>query len=58
MGCHAILQGIFLEDPGIEPVSLSSPALADEFFTASATWEAPFQATGNILSQKVQSQHD
>ena len=28
-----------LPDPGIEPVSLTSPALAG-FFTASATWEA------------------
>ena len=27
--------------PGIEPVSLVSPTLADEFFTTSATWEAP-----------------
>ena len=27
-------------DPGIEPVSLVSPALAGGFFTASATWEA------------------
>ena len=26
--------------PGIEPESLASPALADEFFTTSATWEA------------------
>ena len=29
-----------LPDPGIEPVSLSS-ALASEFFTTRATWEAP-----------------
>ena len=28
--------------PGIEPVSLASPALAGGFFTTSATWEAPF----------------
>ena len=28
-------------DPGIEPVSLASPAVADRFLTASATWEAP-----------------
>ena len=27
--------------PGIEPVSLTSSALADGFLTASATWEAP-----------------
>ena len=29
-----------LLDPGMEPSSLVSPALADEFFTSSATWEA------------------
>ena len=29
-----------LPNPGIEPVSLKSPALADGFFTSSATWEA------------------
>ena len=28
-------------NPGIEPVSLMSPALAGGFFTTSATWEAP-----------------
>ena len=29
-----------LPDPGIEPTSPVSPALAGEFFTTSATWEA------------------
>ena len=29
-----------LPNPGIEPVSLMSPALAGGFFTPSATWEA------------------
>ena len=29
-----------LLDPGIKSSSLASPALADEFFTTSATWEA------------------
>ena len=28
-----------LPDPGVEPVSLMSPALAGSFFTTSATWE-------------------
>ena len=28
-----------LPDPGIEPISLMSPALAGRFFTTSATWE-------------------
>ena len=27
-------------DPGIEPVSVESPALTGGFFTTSATWEA------------------
>ena len=30
-----------LPDPGIEPTSLVSPALAGEFFITSTTWEAP-----------------
>ena len=30
-----------LPNPGIEPVSLMSPALAGGFFTTSNTWEAP-----------------
>ena len=33
-----------LPDPGIEPSSLMSPALAGGFFTTSATWEMPTQA--------------
>ena len=32
-----------LPDPGIETVSLSSPALAGRFYTTSATWEAPLE---------------
>ena len=30
-----------LPDPGIEPVTLVSPALAGGFLTASTTWERP-----------------
>ena len=30
-----------LPDPGIEPVSLVSPASAGGFFTTAATWETP-----------------
>ena len=30
-----------LPNPGIEPASLMSPALAGRFFTISTTWEAP-----------------
>ena len=32
-----------LLNPGIEPPSLASPALADRFFTTSTTWEAPLK---------------
>ena len=35
LGCHALLQGIFLTQ--IKPTSLMSPALAGGFFTTSAT---------------------
>ena len=48
---HGILQARILEwfaisfsgdlpDPGIDPTSLKSPALASQFFTTSATWES------------------
>ena len=30
-------------DPGIEPKSLMSPALAGSFFTTNTTWEAIYQ---------------
>ena len=36
-----------LLDPGIEPKSLMSPALAGRFFTTSATWEAPPHGHGS-----------
>ena len=38
VGCHALPQGIF-RTQGSNP-SLTFPALADRFFTTSATWEA------------------
>ena len=31
---------MYLPDPGIEPTSIRSPALAGGFFTTSTTWEA------------------
>ena len=39
VGCHALLQGIF-PHPRTEPVCLISPALAGQFSTTRATWEA------------------
>ena len=38
-----------LPDPGIEPTSLVSPALAGGFFTASATWEAQMSRPSGYL---------
>ena len=38
-----------LPNPGTEPTSLKSPALAGEFFTTSVTWEALiYQILSNI----------
>ena len=41
IGAGCISHSKDLPDPGIEPSSLESPALAGGFFTTSATWEAP-----------------
>ena len=38
-----------LPNPGIEPVSLTSPALEGRFFTTSATWKAPLPASFSLL---------
>ena len=38
-------------NPGIEPASLMSPALAGVFFTTSATWEAQRPNKNNPTSQ-------
>ena len=46
VGCHALLQGI-------EPKSFMSPALADEFFTTSATCKAPITMVNYIIFNKV-----
>ena len=37
-----------LSSPGMEPTSLTSTALANEFFTTSTTWEAPIDQGINI----------
>ena len=44
--CHPLGN---LPDPGIEPASLTSPALAGKFFTTSATWEAYLQSWDSYL---------
>ena len=51
-----------LPDPGIEPASLTSPALAGRFFTTSATWEAwnLVQFSHSVVSDSLwphESQH-
>ena len=44
-----------LPNPGIEPVSLASPALAGAFFTTSAPWEAHFSVklSGLSIEKKI-----
>ena len=39
----------YLPDPGIEPRSLVSPALASGFFTTNATWEARISSLFPLL---------
>ena len=43
-----------LLDPGIEPQSLTSPALAGRFITTDATWEAPNIFTSMLNCQGFQ----
>ena len=47
MGSYALLQGD-LPDPGIEPTSLMSPALASGSFTTSVTWTSYYMDTSQI----------
>ena len=48
-----------LPNPGIEPASLMSPALAGRFFTTSATWEAMYIyiLLQNLLHRKQHDSH-
>ena len=63
---HEILQAIKLEwiampssrdvpNPGVKPMSLTSPALAGRFFTTSTTWEAPIEYYSAKKRNKVRS---
>ena len=45
-----------LPNPGIEPTSLMSPALADQLFTTSATWEA-LETTGQTPKTQQTRRH-
>ena len=62
---HEILQARILEwiacpppgdlpDPGIEPTSLMSPALAGRLFTTSAAWEAWSNRTGVLIRRDAE----
>ena len=42
-----------LPDPGIEPTSLISSAVADRFFTTNATWEAALKVKEVKLLSRV-----
>ena len=50
-----------LPKSGMEPVSLASPALADGFFTTSASWEVPGSMLATcytyILSSQAEALH-
>ena len=41
----------YLPNPGTEPTSLISPALAGRFFTSSATWEALYTEYTDIYPE-------
>ena len=43
-----------LSNPGIKPMSLTSPALSGRFFTISATWEAHFRVSHYTVTIKLQ----
>ena len=45
-----------LPEPGMEPVSLMSPALAGAFFTISATWEALTRTFPTLLQDNYQNE--
>ena len=46
-----------LPNPGIEPVSLMSPALAGRFFTISTNWEALVNSRSGLnVGMKVQEE--
>ena len=53
VGSHAFIQGIFLTP--IKPVFLTSPALAGQFFTTSATWEAQIPCVSQHFYKWVQA---
>ena len=47
-----------LPDPGIEPMCLMSPVLADRFFTPSSTWETQsLEKLGNWVSDASGPEH-
>ena len=45
-----------LPNPGVEPMSLLSPALTGMFFTTSTTWEAHSMLCGDLSEKEIQKQ--
>ncbi|CAI9180381.1 unnamed protein product [Rangifer tarandus platyrhynchus] len=45
-----------LPDPEMEPASLTSPALAGGFFTASTAWEAPVRSLQRQTSLRIKEE--
>ena len=52
MGCHALLQGIFVTQGSNKSLFLS-PALTGGFFTTGATWEAQINHTSIEKNQNI-----
>ena len=42
-----------LPDPGMEPMSIMSPALVGGFFTTSVTWEGPAALENNVITETI-----
>ena len=42
-----------LPDPGMEPMSLMSPALVGGFFTTSVTWEGAAALENNVITETI-----
>ena len=56
MSCHTLPPGD-LPDPGIEPASLLTSALAGRFFTTSATWEALYRYEPMVNNKEVSGEN-
>ena len=57
MSCHTLPPGD-LPDPGIEPASLLTSALAGRFFTTRATWEALYRYEPMVNNKEVSGENE